>query len=158
MVSNGAVLDLGANGEITDMTNITCYSRITIGENCSITHRCQVIDTNNHYLLDIHSKTTKNYNAPILIGKNCWICNSSSIYGKTVLPDYTIVGSHSITSKDYRNLPDSPLIGGVPAKLISHGQRRIFNAKLENELVEYFNDKEADTFVFREVKEDYFKC
>lgn len=37
-----ATLDLGENFKITDMCNVGCFSRILIGTQSRITHRCQI--------------------------------------------------------------------------------------------------------------------
>lgn len=146
VVGCGAVLDIGKNFKITDMCNIGCFCEIRIGEQSRIVHRCQVFDSNYHYVVNFARGVVPNHIDPIHIGKGCWICNSSTITGGTILPDYTIVGSNSLVNKDYSNIPESSMIGGIPAKLISTGFRKVENSRIESEIAHYYQTKPDGLF------------
>ena len=47
------------------------------------------------------------------------------------MPDFTIVASNSLVGKDYSDIPESSMIGGIPAKLIATGFRKVENSKIE---------------------------
>lgn len=138
VVERYAQLEIGKNFKITDMCNIGCFNRITIGEQSRIVHRCQVLDTNYHYVANFTKRIVPRYSAPITIGKGCWICNSSTVTGGTVLPDYTIVGSNSLVNKDFSNIPESSIIGGIPAKLIATGFRKVEDSRIEHEISQFY--------------------
>lgn len=140
VVGSKGTLDIGKNFKITDMCNIGCLKEICIGEGSWIVHRCQIFDSNYHFVANFANGTVPDYSKPIRIGKGCWICNSSTITGNAVLPDYTIVASNSLVNKDMSDIPESSMIGGTPAKLIVTGFRKIENSKIENEILKFYND------------------
>lgn len=146
VVGPKGTLDIGKNFKITDMCNIGCFKRITIGEGSWIVHRCQIFDSNYHYVANFAKGTVPDYSKPIRIGKGCWICNSSTITGNAVLPDYTIVASNSLVNKDMSDIPESSMVGGAPAKFIATGLRKIENSKIENEIALFYNENPNGIF------------
>ena len=151
-VASSAVLEVGANFKITDMCNIGCCSKIFIGEQSWVVHRCQVIDSNFHYVSNWEKGMVPKQTAPIFIGKGCWICNTTTITGGAVLPNFTIVASNSLVGKDYSFVPESSMIGGIPAKLIKTGLRKVDNSKIENRVNSYY--RENPNGLFRISKDD----
>ena len=137
-VSKGAYLELGEKVKITDMSIIYCANNIVIENDCTITHRCQIIDTNNHYIADLRTMTIPNCSSSIKIGKNSWICNNTSIFLGGILPDNCIVCSNSLVNRDFSHLKHYSLIGGVPAKLIKENVCRVLSPKYEDELINYY--------------------
>ncbi len=140
VVGPKGTLDIGKNFKITDMCNIGCFRSVFIGEQSWIVHRCQIFDSNYHYVANFAKGTVPDYSKPIRIGKGCWICNSSTITGNAVLPDYTIVASNSLVNKDMSDIPESSMVGGAPAKFIATGLRKIENSKIENEIALFYNE------------------
>ena len=140
VVGHNAVLDIGKNFKITDMCNIGCFYKIHIGEKSRIVHRCQVFDSNYHYVANFARRVVPNYMQPIHIGKGCWICNSSSITGGSIIPDYSIVTSNSLVNKDFSSSPESSLIGGIPAKLIASNFRRVENPQKERIISKFYKE------------------
>ena len=51
----------------------------------------------------------------------------------TYLPAYTIVASNSLVNKNYKEMGEHCMIGGIPAKFITNGVERLL-----------LNDKEID--------------
>lgn len=139
-VAKNAVLKLGKNFKIMDMCNIGCYKRITIGSDFGLAHRCQILDSNYHYIANFLKMQVPNYIHAIQIGKNCWICNSSTITGGVILPDYTIVASNSLVNKDYSSIPVGSLIGGIPAKLIASRLYRIYNTSIQRDISSFYKE------------------
>lgn len=139
-VAKGATLDLGTNTKIMHYCNITAHNQIVIGSNTRITHRCQILDSNFHFIVDFNKQIIRRYSKPIYIGKSCWICNTSSVTAGAKIPNCTIVASNSLVNKDFSNIPEESIIGGIPAKYIASGYRRVNNPKLEIEVWKYFLD------------------
>ena len=137
-IGKKAVLEMGHATKIMSNCNITAYQRISIGERSRIAHRCQVIDTNNHFIADFKHGCVKRIARPISIGTYCWICNSTTVTGGAVIPDKTIVSNNSLCNRDYSDIPPESIIGGQPAKLLSTGYRRVESRKLEREIQRYF--------------------
>jgi len=146
VVGYNAVLDIGKNFKITDMCNVGCFREIRIGEQSWIVHRCQVFDSNYHYVANFARRVVPNHIHPIHIGKGCWVCNSSTITGGTILPDYTIVGSNSLVNKDFSNIPESSMIGGIPAKLLTTGFRKVEDSRIESEIAHFYKNHPDNMF------------
>ena len=140
------VIELGDNTKIAHFCNITAYSQISIGEQSRIVHRCQVLDTNFHLIADFNKNRVKRVAHPITIGNYCWICNSTTVTGGAVIPDKTIVASNSLVGKDYSEIPEESMIGGVPAKYIATGYRRVENRRLESDIYRYFRENPDKEF------------
>lgn len=149
-VAQNGVLELGKNFKITDMCNIGCYNRITIDSESWITHRCQVFDSNYHYIANFAKKQVPPYLHTIQIGKGCWVCNSSTVTGNVIIPNYTIVASNSLVNKDYSSIPSGSLIGGIPAKLLASGFRRIDNSLIEREISSYYRKTPLEIYHIHE--------
>ena len=139
-VGEMGVLDLGDGTKITSFCNITSYSEIKVGEQSRIAHRCQVLDTNFHFIADFNKSIVKKLSHPITIGSYCWICNSSTITGGATIPDKTIVASNSLVGKDFSTIPSESIIGGIPAKLISTGFRSVENERFISKINKFFTE------------------
>ena len=147
IIANGAVLDIGACTKITDFCNIDCYSNIVIGDGSTIAHRSQIMDSNHHFVVNMNMKQISNNMKPICIGKQTWVCNSTTITGGAKIPNYSIVGSNSLVNKDFTKEGDTCLIAGVPAKVIAKGFFRIYDQDKEDMLIEYFANRESPYLV-----------
>ena len=134
------VLELGEGSKIMHFCNVTAYELVKIGAQSRIVHRCQVIDTNFHYIADFNKHKINRWSRPIEIGDYCWICNSTSVTAGAKIPNHTIVASNSLVNKDYSDIPEESIIGGIPAKFIANGYRRVENEKLNGILYKYFSD------------------
>ncbi len=155
-VGRGAKLDLGRGFKICDMVNIGCHKLIEVGEMSWIVHRCQVMDTNYHFVADINKGVIPTTKRPIRIGRNCWICNSSTLMGGTVLPDFTIVGSNSLVSKDMSELPPYSLIAGNPARLIKTGLRKVEDIEYTLKLYRHYAESERKFVMLSDLPEEIF--
>jgi acetyltransferase-like isoleucine patch superfamily enzyme len=145
-VRSNSTLEFGADVLITDNVNIGCSNYIVIGDYSRVVHRCQVFDSSYHYVANFAKGIVPPVYKEVHIGKNCWVCNSSTINGGTVLPDNTIVASNSVVSKDFSNAGDSPLIGGIPAKVIANGLRRIYNPSYIAEVSRFYSLHPTELF------------
>ena len=146
VVGRSAVLDIGKNFKITDMCNVGCFQKILIGEQSRIVHRCQVFDSNYHFVANFERRIVPKSIRPIHIGKGCWICNSSTITGGAILPDYTIVASNSLVGKDFSDIPESSMIGGIPAKFIATGFRKVESTMIEYDIIRYYRENPDGIF------------
>lgn len=148
-VLQNAVFEMGANTKVTNSCNITVYKKLELGEASRISHRCQVMDSNYHYLADFDKKCVRHHSSPITIGSYCWICNSTTITGGAVIPNRVIVASNSLVSKDMSELLEGSIIGGVPAKLIRTGVRKIENSSFEKVVNDFFcNNPQENIYNF----------
>lgn len=142
------ILELGKKTHIMPNCNITAWKFVYLGSNSRLAHRCQIIDSNYHYIANFEKNIVKNHCSPIYIGDNVWICNSCSISAGAKIPSNIIVASNSLVKKNLSNIPEYSVIGGSPAKLLREKYGRIYNRVLENEIGKYFDDHpEAKEFL-----------
>ena len=134
----GAILELGRDFKITDACVISCFKKVVIGDESWVVHRCQVMDTNYHFIADFNRGEILPQRNEIFIGKHCWICNSSIIMGGGKLPDYSVVASGSLVNCDYSGQEKATLFAGIPAKPIKSGYSRVDNPLLEKEIWNFY--------------------
>lgn len=159
LVSTYGVLDIGEKFRISDMCNVTCLTRVTLGRLCRIAHRGQILDGSFHYVANFDKRLIQNHTRPVTIGDQCWIGNSSTVSAGAVLPSFTIVASNSLVGKDYSYLKEGSLIGGAPAKLIAEEMYRIEDSKANTIIGDYFRLTEALIYHIPDgvVPEDYYR-
>lgn len=138
-VEKNAVLRIGREFKIADMVNIGCLESISIGDMTRITHRCQIMDSNYHYIANFNKKIVPKITHPIVIGSGCWIGNTTTVTGAANIPEYTIVASNSLVNKSSNKVPPNSIVGGIPAKLISSGFRRVENLDLERLINQFYS-------------------
>lgn len=146
-VSHNGILEFGEDFKIADQVNVGCYSKIKIGSHARVAHRCQILDSNYHYVANLNKRIIPQWKKPISIGDYCWLGNSSTITGGVTLPNYSIVGSNSLVNKDFSSIPMGSIIAGVPAKYIASGFRRVFNKKYEIEIDKYYTDNPNGLYI-----------
>ena len=144
-VSKGALLSIGKQVLINVQVRIWCRKKISIGNYCRIAWDCQLFDSNFHFMVDSDGYT-KRPTGEITIGDNCWLGNRCTINKGSRLPNYTIVAAGSIVNKDFSECGEACTIGGVPAKYISQGYRRIINCNKEKEISEAFMYPAIDSY------------
>lgn len=92
-----------------------CYIQgingIILGDNTIFAPGVKIISANHQK--DDYNQYVKN--APVKIGKNCWLGANSIILPGVELGDNVIVGAGSVVSKSFG---DNVTIAGVPAKII----------------------------------------
>lgn len=137
-VSRGGVLEMGDNSKISCMCNITASNFVRIGAQSIIAHRSQVMDSNFHFVADFNKSQIPKYSKSIEIGTYCWICNNTTVAGGAKIPNKTIVASNSLVNKDMSKIPEESMIGGVPAKLIATGYRRVYSSEMQRKIWAYF--------------------
>lgn len=121
----GNMSSLGTNGKII------CYDEIIFGDYCRIGFDSQVIDTNAHQMINIITNEKFPITLPILLGNYNYFSNRVSILQSTITPDYCTTASNSLCNKDYTNLGQNILIGGIPAKLLKTNTSRDWEGERE---------------------------
>lgn len=126
-------LVLGRGGVFGPRCRVRAHNSIIIGDTFRIAHETQIFDSNFHFSEKVTEPGFYPCSKPILIGKNCWIGNRSTISPGVVLPDFTTITSGSVVNKDFSTVPAYPTIGGVPAKFIREGWTRVWDVNRELE-------------------------
>lgn len=98
-------------GFINEGVEITCASKITIGEGATIARDVVIRD------YDGHTVELPNYqiSKPITIGKHVWIGNRAMILKGVTIGDGAIIAAGSIVTKD---VPAGVIVAGVPATIV----------------------------------------
>jgi len=147
-VCKGAELRLGSNIYINRKTKIHAKKSIIIDDNCRIGWDCQVFDTNFHYTV-LNGKIM-NRDKPVYIGHNVWLTNGVSIMKGSALPPFSVVASRSLINKDYSDIGEGWLFGGVPAKPLVQGIRRLLSG--ESYLESIFGEERRDCVFYEDIK------
>ena len=130
-LSKNAILKIGHNVVFNERVTIHSKESITIKENCRFGWNTQIFDTSFHYMVNKGKVAYRN--TPVVIEHNSWVGNGVSIMKGTYLPAYTVVASNSLVNKNFKEMGEHCLIGGVPAKYITNGVERLL-----------LNDREID--------------
>ena len=112
-------LRIGSNVNIEQNVHIMCHSRISIGDNVSITGHCAIVDITHPYA-DIHDPR------PIgqrILDDDSFVENGEGSFlgfGTVVLPNvrigkYCVIGANSCVT---RSIPDYSVAAGTPAVVI----------------------------------------
>lgn len=96
------------NLTLVDDTHIYIGDYTMIGPNV-------VIATGGHPLLPELRQKGYQYNAPVHIGKNCWIGAGAIIVPGITIGDHSVIGAGSVVTKD---IPSNVLVVGNPCKVL----------------------------------------
>ena len=113
-------LNIGNNCKINSNVYLNARSGITIGDDVTLSNGVKIISTGydiEHWMSTGEKKHT--VNAPIYIGKNCWIgANAIILPGVNITGEYVVVGAGAVVTKDINE--SKVLVAGNPAKIIKH--------------------------------------
>ena len=121
MVREGATLSIGNKVNLGHLSKMICYKNISIGDDCTFSWECQIIDTDFHFLYNIKKEKYYPRVKPILINDNVFVGNRCTIGKGTILPKGTIVSCNSNVSGDFSQYDENILIKGNPATFIKDG-------------------------------------
>lgn len=113
-IGKGATLDIGENSSLTGHSDIACFKKITIGQNCLISWDVLIMDTDFHHIAD-NNGMTLNELKPIVIGDHVWIgCRCTILKGAIIHADNVIAAGTMVT----REIKETKsVIGGIGGKL-----------------------------------------
>lgn len=140
IVARGAELVFGMGDYPSCGANIRiiCFKRIVI-EDAHITWDCQIMDSSFHYIETVDDGTVQPLTRPVHIGKHVWIGNRTTITAGAIIPNETIIASHSLVNKDFSDVGSNCMIAGIPAKVLKKGIRRIYDWDTQKLLDQKFN-------------------
>jgi len=130
-VTPDGVCEFGHMASLASNGKIICTNSVVLGTYARLGSECQIIDTNFHQLKDTITGEIYPKSQPIKIGDYNFISNRVSVLSKTVTPNNCIIASNSVCSKNYTQLGEHILIGGMPAKLIKEQISRDWEAEKE---------------------------
>jgi len=151
-VGDNATLRIGNNVHFNERVTLHSKLRITINDNCRFGWNTQILDTGFHYMINKGKLAYRN--APVIIENNVWVANGVSVMKGTYLPAYTVVASNSLVNKNFKEMGEHCLIGGIPAKYITNGVERLL--LLDGEIDKLFNSYD-DVIDYEDVKDELNK-
>lgn len=110
-IADNAELSLGS-GFLNNNAKISCFEKITIGDDVKISEDVIIRDSDNHSILKDGYQKTK----PINIGDHVWIGLRAMILKGVTIGDGAVIAAGSVVTKD---VPPNTLVGGVPAHVIN---------------------------------------
>lgn len=139
-IAPSAIFHTGDSVRIRENCYIAVNKNVSIGYNSGIAYSSQIFDSDFHYVIDVNTRQCEYNKVAVVIGNNNWIGSYTTIKKGTQTPNNCIVASsYSVLSKDYtKNIPEFSIIGGIPAKLIVSGKRRVFNMTSQAKLYDFF--------------------
>ncbi len=149
IIENSGVITFDGYNRISDGSTILVRSKLKFGKHSRLGFHGFIMDSDDHYTVDVENRKVSKKCKPIQIGAYNWFGNSTIIKKGVVTPDYLIVASaNALLTKDYSSLPPYTVMGGMPAKVLKSGIRRVFNADNERMINKYFKDNpDANEFV-----------
>ncbi|MEY8847527.1 transferase [Psychroserpens sp. XS_ASV72] len=130
-VEENGYCEFGFMGCLGSDVMLLCTNKIIIGDWAGIAYQSQVIDTNSHPMMNSNSGEHYPISGEIKIGNHNSISNRVTIMANTITPDNCVVASNSLCNKDYSQLGENILLGGVPAKLIKKDYNRDWESEKE---------------------------
>jgi acetyltransferase-like isoleucine patch superfamily enzyme len=112
-------LRIGNNVNIEQNVHLICHSRVTIGNDVSITGHCAIVDVTHPYS-DVHDpmkigKRILDEDSFVEIGDGSFLGFGAAIMPNVRIGKYCVVGAHSVVTKD---VPDYSVVAGNPAYLL----------------------------------------
>lgn len=100
-VRSGATLIIGDNTKINYNCMIICRNEISIGEGTEFGPSVYIYDHDHDYKAGLKNDLFKE--APVKIGKNCWIGANTVILKGTVIGDNCVIGAGSVVKGTYED-------------------------------------------------------
>jgi acetyltransferase-like isoleucine patch superfamily enzyme len=112
-IGKDAVVSIGEGTCINCNSSIIIMHKFSIGDDCTISWNCQILDDDFHTIDYEGKKDTSN---SIEIGNHVWIGCGVKIYKGTKIPDGCVIASDSVIKGKFDKM--NCLIGGNPAKIL----------------------------------------
>jgi acetyltransferase-like isoleucine patch superfamily enzyme len=111
VIDRDARLEIGDNSYVHCDSVVTCWNHITIGSNCAISWKTNILDGNAHEL--VVEGVPRPRRKSVRIGDNVWVGTGATILGATI-GDGTVVAAGSVVSSD---APAHVVVAGNPARV-----------------------------------------
>ena len=125
---NHGKIYVGKHSYIGDNCKILSVNSVTIGDYCWIASSTTICDNNNHPVnpdfrryasftseFDDSRMWRHSDNAPIVIGKNCWIGTNVRIQKGVTIGDNSVIAACSVVTK---SVPTNCIAAGNPARIV----------------------------------------
>jgi carbonic anhydrase/acetyltransferase-like protein (isoleucine patch superfamily) len=110
------ILTIGDRCQLGKGLTVVAHERVEIGDDTCAGHYVFVTDQNHGYEdVDIPIRWQMWKNAPVRIGRGCWLGHGAMILPGTVLGDHVAVAAGAVVSGTF---PDRSVVAGVPARVV----------------------------------------
>lgn len=89
--------------------------RLSVGEECMLSHGINITTTDSHSIISISSKERINKASDVTIGKHVWIGRNVAINKGVLAGDNSVIAGHSVVTKE---VPQNTIVAGAPAKVV----------------------------------------
>ena len=139
---------------ISSNTKLLIRETLTIGNQVRIGFDSFIMDSNDHYQVDVDNRFIHSASEPIFIGNWNWLGYRTYVKKGTITPDYFMTAAPcSVLTKDYSTMKKGTVVGGIPAKVIKETDNIIiFNYTNESKVRRYFKEHPQ----IKSVSTDYF--
>lgn len=155
IIENYGSIVFNGHNYISDGSSIFIRDTFVMGEYTRLGFHTFVMDSDDHFTIDVATRKVARNKKPIILGRYNWIASNSYIKKGVITPDYLIVASaNALLTKDYSDIPPYSVIGGSPAKLLKSGIRRIYNSIEEHKINQFFrNNTDKKEYVYDDLSE-----
>lgn len=152
---NFGLMEFNGHNKIGPGTTFIIREKLEMGAHTTMGFCCFCMDSDDHYTIDVNTLTIGRNKKSIKIGSRNWIASRTFVKKGTITPDYTIVASaNTLLSKDYSDIGPYCVLGGIPAKKIGFGIRRIYNVKEQINIDNYFNNNPQENIFIPDITLD----
>ncbi len=130
-IGNDAYCEFGYMAALGSNVKLICKKKIVLGDWTGIGYESQLIDTNSHPMINTKTNETYPLVGEIILGNYNAVSNRVSIMPHTKTPNYCVVASNSLCNRDYSDLEENILLGGIPAKHIKSNFARDWESEKE---------------------------
>ena len=99
------------SGYLNYESAIECFNSIEIGEDCVISERVLIRDSNNHTIEREGFEKSK----PVKIGNHVWIGMGAMVLSGVTIGDGAVIAAGAVVNQD---VPAHSLVAGVPARVV----------------------------------------
>ena len=140
IIENYGVIEFKGSSFVSENSKLLIREKLEMGSYTRIGFNSCIMDSNDHFLVDMINHSVKSMTSPIVIGNWNWMGCHTFVKKGTITPDFIIVAApYAVLYKDYSYLTKGSVIGGTPAKLIREtNQRIIFNPNNEDIIRKWF--------------------
>lgn len=140
ILENYGLIEFKGSTFISENTRLLIREKLELGSYTRIGFNTCIMDSNDHFLVNMMSKSVKSMTTPIVIGDWNWLGCYTFVKKGTKTPNFLLVSApYAVLCKDYTDLKEGSVIAGIPAKLINESHSRIiFNATNEQIVRKWF--------------------
>lgn len=103
-IENGGVLEIGENCFFNNDCSITCFGKISIGDNSIFGENVKIYDQNHRFSENKKIFSEQGYSiGEVHIGKNCWIGSNVVILKGTRIGDNCVIGAGVVLSGEIKS-------------------------------------------------------